>query len=396
MSADLPAASDSAEPMPNDSLVVSDTAGNDFTGEDVRAVKRALEARLLLDEFTASEPAAPYANACRFYDTTSVRRYTADDVRFAFVRPRVVKISFGGDDHYVRLVNAAAEVTRVALLQRGIDGKWKGAVKVTRDTVSFLVSSSEADSNWTVCEKPAHANGWNRDGVENPHIPWLPVRASDIERMAVAWDEHVNTAKLRQLADSVSNLPASFVVEGNRPPNVPIVIKDVCPGEGCAFGEWMTCDTLRVFTEVSDNARTAFMLHRGDRFSSVMGDVHIKQAGMVVFHRNVKVNEEGMNFVFTPADTLYPLLYEGEGFGSWYFRGKESGGVFFFGNGDEEDLESRPGRGYSVVRSIKSAWWVKLRTKDGREGWFVPGEGIYGMSPHYEPLPNACPTKKAG
>ena len=392
-SAELPAASNSVESVRGDSLIVSDTAGNEFTAEDLKAVKSALEARLRLDEFTASGPAARHGNACRFYDTTSVRRYTTDDVRFAYVRPRLLQISFAGDDHYVRLVNAVAEVTRLVLLRQGVAGKWKGAVDVARDTVSLLVSSSVADSTWTVCEKPAHANGRDRDGVENPYVPWLPVRASDMEQMPVAWDEHFDAEKLRQLADSVSKLPASFVVEGNRPPSVPIVIKDVCPFEGCEFGEWLTCDTLRAFTEASDTPKPAFMLHRGDRFTALTGDVHIAQAGMVVFHRNVAVDEEDeVNFVFTPADTLYPLLATGEGYGSWYFRGKERPGVFFFGNGHE--AESRPERGYSVVRPIKSVWWVKLRTKDGREGWFVPRGGrIHGIAPHYEPLPDACPIR---
>jgi hypothetical protein len=123
-------------------------------------------------------------------------------------------------------------------------------------------------------------------------------------------------------------------------------------------------------------------------------DVHVKQAGRVVFTRNVKVDEEGTHFFFTPADTLYPLLYDGEGFGRWYFRGKETGGVFFFGNADQEATDIpvvAGGSGYRVIRSINSEWWVKVRTRNGREGWLRPHGTIHGMSPHYEdPMPKSC------
>lgn len=399
VSAEAPPASDTSDTPPADTLVVTDTAGAEFSDADLSAVKSVAEARLQLDQFTSSGPAAPYGKPCRFYDSTSVRKYTGDDVRFAFVRPRLIKISFAGDDHYVRLVNVTAEITRLALVRRGADGKWYGTSSATRDTLSLLVSSSVADSTWTVCERPAHSNGWNANGFDMPFSPWLPIKAPDADRMAVVWDEQFNTAKLRQLADSVSKLPGTYVVEGNPEPPMPKIYKDVCPGEGCSFGEWLTCDTLRAFTQPADNPRTAFVLRRGDRFTAVTGDVYVRQAGKVAFNRNVKVSEEGMSFFFTPADTLYPLLYEGEGFGTWYFRGKESGGFFFFGNADQEstDMPVTAGvRGYVVLRPIDSQWWVKVRTKNGREGWVRPGGSIFGMSPHYEEMPAACPGEKAG
>jgi hypothetical protein len=398
-SVEEPVDSDPLEPpMPSDSLVVSDTAGVDFTPEDLVAVKSTLEAQLHLDEFTAGGQATPYGKPCRFYDTTSVRQYAGNDARVAFTRPRLIKITFVSDDHYVRLVSGSAEIVRLALAQRGVDGKWYGVSRVTRDTVSLLVRSSVDDTTWRVCENPAHTNGWDANASQKPVSAWLPIHATDAERMAVAWDDKFSAPKLRQLADSISKLPITYVVEGNPEPPMPKIYKDVCPGEGCSFGEWMTCDTLSAFTSAGDNPKAAFLLHRGDRFTAVTGDVHIKQAGKVVFTRNVKVEDEGTKFFFTPADTLYPLLYEGEGFGSWYFRGKESGGFFFFGNANQEatDIPVVAGvSGYVVVRPIISEWWVKVRAKNGREGWLRPHGSLYGMSPHYEdPMPKSCPGEK--
>lgn len=382
--------------LPNDSLVVTDTAGADFSSEDLTGVKKTVEAGLNLDQFTASGPSTPYGKPCRFFDTTSARRYSADDIRFAYVRPRLIKIAFAGDDHYVRKVDATAEITRVALFQRGVDGKWHGSVNVTRDTLSILVSSGVADTTWSVCEKPAHFNGWNSDGSVKPYSAWLPVRSADTEKIGVVWDDQFNASKLARLADSVSRLPVHYVVEGNPEPRVPIVYKDICQYEGCAFGEWLTCDTARIFTEPKSTARTAFVLKRGDRFTAVTADMYVKQAGMVVFKRNVKIQGEGSRYYFTPADTLYPLMYGSEGGGIWYFRGKEAGGDFFFGNGDADDVGKYADRGYDLVRPIISEWWVRVRAKDGREGWFIPGDNIYGRQPHYEPMPDKCPASKAG
>jgi hypothetical protein len=386
--------SDSDVAVPVDSLVVTDTADADFTPEDLNAVKSAVESRLQQDQFTASGPAAEYGKACRFYDTTSVRRYTGEDVRVAFVRPRLIKIAFAGNDHYVRRVNVAAEITRVGLVQRGADGKWHGAVNVSRDTLSVLVSSSVSDSSWTVCEKPGHLNA---NSPQDTITPWIPVHPTDVDRMGVVWDGNFTTPRVRQLADSISKLPSTVIVEGNPEPPMPKIYKDVCPGEGCEFGEWLICDTLRVFTAAGHKEKTAFMLQRGDRFTALTGDLHVTQAGKVIFHRKVNVNEEGTNFTFTPADTLYPLLYGGEGYGNWYFRGKESGGSFFFGNADQEatDIPLVAGvSGYEVVRPIISAWWVKVRASNGREGWVLPRRSIYGMSPHYEEMPKSCPAEK--
>jgi len=383
------------EPIASDTLVVSDTAGSAFTGSDVSAVKRALETRLNLDEFTANAPSAAYATPCRPNDTTSLRRYSADDTRFAFVRPRVVKITLGGD-HAVRLVNAQAEVTRIAVVRRDLNGKWRAANAVTRDTLSFYLRDAEGEGNWTVCEKPAYLEGSNSDASEKPYAPWLPVTAIDADRLGVVWEEGLTTAKLRQLADSLSKLPPGFVVEGNPEPKVPIVIKDICPGEGCEFGEWLTCDTLRVFADASAKAHTAFTLHRGDKFTAVTGDVHVTQAGKIVFTRSKRVDVgNNTGFLFTPADTLYPILYEGEGYGDWYFRGKDGGGDFFFGNGSADGVHGSTGPGYEIVRWISSEWWVKIRARDGRQGWIVPNwVSIYGRSPHYTPMPDACPSEK--
>jgi hypothetical protein len=291
-----------------------------------------------------------------------------------------------------------AEITRIALLQRNTNGDWNGAVGVMRDTLWWHMRSDDELRKWTVCGFPGHATGFNNDFSRKPFTPWLPINSAAGESgPKVTWDSTMNWAKIRKLADSISKLPVDFVVEGNPEPEVPIYYRDLCPGEGCQFGEWLTCDTVTVFRDAKTTAPVAFVLQRNEHFTAVTGDLHILQAGKVVFTRRVRVDEEGTHMQFTPADTLYPLAYTGEGFGSWYFRGKENGGYFFFGQvgpeRSEVDNHYASRLGYFVVRPTIDQWWVKARTKKGKEGWFIPTQAIFGMSPHYEPLPNACPPR---
>jgi hypothetical protein len=147
----------------------------------------------------------------------------------------------------------------------------------------------------------------------------------------------------------------------------------------------LVCDTVRILKEATTGSPTAYMLHRGDTITALSGDVKIVQAGKVVFSRYVRVDMEGTHALFTPADTIYPLIHTGEGFGSWYFRGKEGGGFFFFGTVDNTaEIVGGPHEGYSVVRTAKHEWWVKARNKKGQVGWFIPSGWMPGMSPHYE------------
>ena len=379
---------DTADSPPTDTLKISDTTGSAFTGAEARAAMKALESQLRLDQYTTNATVSQYTTECRQEEGSGLRRYPLEDFRIAYVRPRVIKIALVGDP-LVKLVSANAEITRLALARRDVNGKWQAAIDVRRDTLSYYVRGSDSGNEWTVCGKPVHSD-WGVTGVaQKGYSPWLPTNAADAERLGIIWDNGYTAAKLGRLADSVSRLPASYVVEGNPEPKMPVIFKDICPGEGCSFGEWLTCDTARVHTDASKTAATAFMLKRGERFTTLSGDMHVNRAGMIVFPHNKRVSGESGSYYFTPADTIYPLVYWGEGAGTWYFRGKQTGAEFFFGNGFDPNWD---GPGYKIIRPINADWWVKLRAKDGREGWFVPGDSLYGKSQHYEATPAACPN----
>jgi hypothetical protein len=288
----------------------------------------------------------------------------------------------------------SVEVTRLAVIRRDPSGKWHGAVDVTRDTLTWKLQSETVPLKLAPCDFPAHANrSTDANGMfYRLGEPWLPINAANTEiGPKVIWEGGMTWSKLRQLADSVANLPPNFVVEGNPEPELPIYYRDLCPGEGCEFGQWLACDTVRVLKDARTGAPTAFVVHRGDTITTLTGDVKITQAGMVIFKRIVRIDEEGTHALFTPADTLYPLIHTGEGFGSWYFRGKEGGGFFFFGTVDKTaEIGIPSSEGFAVARHADHEWWVKARNRKGQEGWFQPNGYMPGMSPHYEEGALAC------
>jgi hypothetical protein len=360
-----------------------DTPNAVFATDGARAARALLEAQLNKDQFIADDPARAYGTPCL---NPIVIKTSRPELAFAFVRPRVLTMTPQEDIGSEKTFSV--EITRLAVIRRDPSGVWHGAVEVTRDTLTWKLQSETVPLKLALCDFPAHANrSTDANGMfYRLGEPWLPINAANTEiGPKVIWEGGMTWSKLRQLADSVAKLPPNFVVEGNPEPELPIYYRGLCPGEGCEFGQWLACDTVRVLKDARVGSPTVFIAHRGDTIAASTGDVKITQAGKVVFTRVVKVDQEGTHAVFTPADTLYPLIHTGEGFGPWYFRGKEGGGFFFFGDVEKTpDIEGHSSEGFDIVREAKHEWWVKARNKKGQEGWFQPSRYMPGMSPHYE------------
>ena len=359
-----------------------------FVTEELRAARALLEARLAKDQFTSTDSAHYYRYPCR----NQIVRASRPEVIFAFVRPRVLSVS--PEDSGATERTFSVEVTRLAVMRLDLSGRVSEVVGVTRDTLMWKLQAEGDTANLAVCGFPGHPNRSSDANGMYARLSeaWLPINAGNTDiRRGITWDGGMSWDKLRHLADSVSKLPVDFVVEGNPEPELPIYYPDLCPGEGCEFGKWLACDTVRVLKDQRVGSPTSFIAHRNDTLSVPTGNVKITQAGKVVFNRVVKVDEEGTHAVFTPGDTLYPLIHTGEGFGSWYFRGKEGGGFFFFGTIDNTAEIGIPSHeGFDVVRQAKHEWSVKARNKKGQEGWFQPLGHMPGMSPHYEEGPLSC------
>jgi hypothetical protein len=179
----------------------------------------------------------------------------------------------------------------------------------------------------------------------------------------------------------------------NPPPPVPYVVRDMCPAEGCQFGEWLACGTYNVRAAERTDAPTVFTLQHGELFTALTGNLHVERPGMIVFRDMVRVRDgrDTITRVFTPADTLFTLYYEGEGFGKWYLHGREESAAWFFPY--DRDSVSHDQKIHRV-RKHRTVWWVRVRNAQGEEGWLRESGargGIVGIAPQYETYPLACP-----
>jgi hypothetical protein len=154
----------------------------------------------------------------------------------------------------------------------------------------------------------------------------------------------------------------------NTPPRVPYIVENSCGGEGCAItGTWAACSTLTARESKEVGAAPVFTIHPGERFTGLKGDLHVDVAGMVGFrHAMVHAPEPGgATIQFTPADTLYLLNSQGEGYWTSYFRGQVGVGYQFWGDAsDPEDTAI-------LLRRTQTVLWMRVRNAAGQEGWIV-------------------------
>jgi len=159
----------------------------------------------------------------------------------------------------------------------------------------------------------------------------------------------------------------------NRPPAMPYIVKNACEGEGCAkSGTWAACSTLVVRSDKRSDAPLAFIIAPQEKFTAVTADMHVVVPGMVVFRDTISNAADEVNEVdsirFTPADTLYILNYEGEGYLTWWFRGQAAHGYQFW---NDEHASGPYSNDIVAIRSAQSVWWVRVRNAAGKEGWIV-------------------------
>lgn len=188
---------------------------------------------------------------------------------------------------------------------------------------------------------------------------------------------------LKTLRDSLS-------VGGNPEPIVPMVFRDVCPGEICSFGLWVACESIPLLSEPRPGAPVVATVQRSDSMVTITGNEVVERAGKIIFRDTVSVGGEMERYLFTPADTLYPLSYDGEGYGTWFFHGRVGGGEWFF---HEENDVPQYNPAVVIVRERITDWWVKAKDRGGKEGWFkFKSDPQIAVDPngHYV---DSCPSK---
>ena len=182
----------------------------------------------------------------------------------------------------------------------------------------------------------------------------------------------------------------------NRPPAMPYIVKNACEGEGCAkSGTWAACSTLVVRSDKRSDAPLAFIIAPQEKFTAVTADVHVVVPGMVVFRDTISNGADEVNEVdsirFTPADTLYILNYEGEGYLTWWFRGQAAHGYQFW---NDEHAGGPYSKDVVSIRSAQSVWWVRVRNAGGKEGWMVGSLDKFATGGYMDEIDRCLPPAK--
>src|SRR5688572_9207442 len=151
-----------------------------------------------------------------------------------------------------------------------------------------------------------------------------------------------------------------------------LVDKGACPFECCTYGKWKAEQSTKLLAEPKKGSKEVGTIRRGMQVMAVTGEVHSVPIEFIVRKRH-----EG----YSPGDVLQVYSYVGEG----YFK------VWTNEKLDEEDLAIGAGGGPTgdeclkddycwgeLKKPLDSVWWVKIKTKEGLEGWTSEPDNFSG------------------
>ena len=169
----------------------------------------------------------------------------------------------------------------------------------------------------------------------------------------------------------------------------PYRVEPACPGEGCAYGTWMACDSIPLSSVAGDPSQVVGHLLREERFDVETGTVIVHVPGAIeVLRATSAVAFADGEYTFPAGDTVFVLDYVGEGFFNvahadtvleaevfWPWSNFVPGPAFEYG-----------GR---ILQADSTSFWVRTE-KNGRTGW-IPVDGAQlAMNNSLDPAPLAC------
>lgn len=158
----------------------------------------------------------------------------------------------------------------------------------------------------------------------------------------------------------------------NEKPPVPYYDWGGCPFEGCTYQQWTTKQEVVARAEPSLTAKTLFKVPRGQNVEGLTGVVIVEKPGIVKVLKPVTLGYndkgEGPLLKLKAGEQLYTLASLGEGAMQFWYKGKT-----YTLDYDYERNQIKYGA------TPKSQWWVKIRDKQGREGWVAEAKNFAHM-----------------
>ena len=164
---------------------------------------------------------------------------------------------------------------------------------------------------------------------------------------------------------------ATIAAAAQTGPKLPYENWGACPFECCTYRAWTVKVDTDILAERREGAPKRFVVVRGARVVAVTGVVVTTKVGRAVVQRETTIGLA--RITVQPGEEILLLHYKGEGFWKYWLRGKI----------DEEFIPDPENCKRSAPRSPtmfaqcgvqeqerpETVWWVKIRNRDGREGW---------------------------
>lgn len=155
-------------------------------------------------------------------------------------------------------------------------------------------------------------------------------------------------------------------------PTLPKIDENACPFEGCQFGKWTTLEPIPLYSSWKSDRKLLRGLEKGEVVEALTG-IYI-----TFDPAEIQVTAPMPQYGLKPGDTVFGYMSLGEGFFSAWFNG------YWVEEFDGSRIQAPDGSGCQhnctgkFLKSGRSEWWVKIRTKDGTVGWTSEGDKFSG------------------
>lgn len=191
-------------------------------------------------------------------------------------------------------------------------------------------------------------------------------------------------------------------------PQMPRVRAEPCTGY-CRT-EWASCKTNVLRATPSPTASIVARIDSGEIVHVLAGERRTTRPGIVVIRKPVTLVQHlsGPDDDITPprpkrwrmktGDTVYVVDIETDGDSYknyiWVYRGHEDTTAAFWDASDSSRSRLYAGVRTDLIAEMDQAWWARVRTAAGKEGWVKPEPGWTGTSYYDDPL-SKCARKPA-
>jgi hypothetical protein len=154
-------------------------------------------------------------------------------------------------------------------------------------------------------------------------------------------------------------------------PTLPYEDWGACPFECCTYREWTVRHDTDILSERREGSPKRFAVARGARVEGLTGVVVTTRVGRAVVKRETTIGQ--LRITVRPGDEIFLLHFMGEGVWKYWLRGKIDEEFI----PDPENCERSARRSRTMFAQCEvqeqerpeTVWWVKIRGRDGREGW---------------------------